>query len=40
MSGNTIRVKTLDLDCDFPEIANQLNQIVEEHFGVQKTAVR
>lgn len=32
MSGNTISVKTLDLDCDFSEIKRQLNQIVELHF--------
>lgn len=32
MSGNTISVKTLDLDCDFSEIKKQLNQIVEFHF--------
>lgn len=35
MSGNTISVKTLDLDCDFSEIANQLNKIVESHFGIE-----
>ena len=35
MSGNTISVKTLDLDCDFSEIANQLNKIVESHFGLE-----
>jgi 5-methylcytosine-specific restriction enzyme subunit McrC len=40
MSGNKISVKTLDLDCDFSEIANQLNKIVEQHFGVQKTAAQ
>jgi 5-methylcytosine-specific restriction enzyme subunit McrC len=40
MSGNKISVKTLDLDCDFSEIANQLNKIVEQHFGVQKTATQ
>ena len=34
MSGNKISVKTLDLDCDFSQIANQLNNIVEEHFGL------
>lgn len=33
MSGNTIRVKTLDLNRPFPEIAGQLNRIVAEHFG-------
>ncbi len=35
MSGNKISVKTLDLDCDFSEIANQLNKIVEMHFGLE-----
>ena len=34
MSGNRISVKTLDLDCDFSQIANRLNNIVEEHFGL------
>ena len=29
MSGNRISVKTLDLNCDFSEIANQLNAIAE-----------
>lgn len=33
MSGNTISVKTLDLNCDFREIAGQLNAIVEGYFG-------
>lgn len=32
MSGNKISVKTLDLNQDFPEIAAQLNEIVDEHF--------
>ena len=35
MSGNKISVKTLDLDCDFSEIAHQLNKIVELHFGIE-----
>lgn len=35
MSGNTISVKTLDLDCDFSEIAKQLDKIVESHFGIE-----
>ena len=35
MSGNKISVKTLDLDCDFSEIANQLNKIVEMNFGLE-----
>lgn len=34
MSGNQISVKTLDLNQEFPKIAEQLNRIVEEHFGV------
>lgn len=29
MSGNRISVKTLDLDCDFAEIARQLNGIAD-----------
>lgn len=33
MSGNKISVKTLDLNREFSEIAEQLNQIVEENFG-------
>ena len=33
MSGNTICVKTLDLDCDFSDIKNQLNSIVEGYFS-------
>lgn len=32
MSGNRIDVKTLDLNCDFSEIKEQLNGIVEEFF--------
>ncbi|QNO17916.1 5-methylcytosine-specific restriction endonuclease system specificity protein McrC [Caproicibacterium amylolyticum] len=34
MSGNKISVKTLDLNCEFPEIAAQLNLITREHFGI------
>ena len=34
MSGNRISVKTLNLDCDFDEIAGQLNQIAVEHFDL------
>lgn len=34
MSGNKISVRTLDLNCEFPVIAAQLNLIVEEHFGM------
>ena len=33
MSGNKISVKTLDLNCDFSEIAAQLNSIVSDYFG-------
>ena len=33
MSGNKISVKTLDLDCDFEKIAEQLDAIVDEYFG-------
>lgn len=33
MSGNRISVRTLDLNCEFPIIAAQLNSIVGEHFG-------
>lgn len=33
MSGNKISVKTLDLECDFEKIAEQLDAIVEEFFG-------
>lgn len=35
MSGNQISVRTLDLNCDFSEIASQLNAIVEEHFVLE-----
>ncbi len=34
MSGNIIDVKTLDLNQEFSVIANQLNQIVEDFFGM------
>lgn len=34
MSGNRISVKTLDLNCDFSEIAAQLNGIAEEYFDL------
>ena len=36
MSGNKISVKTLDLNLDFSQIAFQLNQIIEDHFGLVK----
>ena len=35
MSGNKISVRMLDLDCDFSAIAEQLNSIVETHFGLK-----
>lgn len=35
MSGNKISVRTLDLNCDFVEIAYQLNQIAEEYFSAK-----
>lgn len=34
MSGNTIHVKTLDLNVPFQEIARQLNEIVKSYFGI------
>lgn len=34
MSGNKISVKTLDLNCDFSDVAAQLNKIAAEHFGI------
>lgn len=33
MSGNKISVKTLDLDCDFEKIAEQLDEVVDEFLG-------
>lgn len=36
MSGNQISVRTLDLNSDFENIAEQLNGIVEEHFHLTK----
>lgn len=33
MSGNKVSVKTLDLNCEFAQIAAQLNAIVDDHFG-------
>lgn len=32
MSGNKISVKTLDLNCDFAQIAAQLDSIVDDYF--------
>ena len=34
MSGNKISVKTLDLNCSFDEIAEQLNIIAQTHFSI------
>ncbi len=34
MSGNKISVRTLDLNCEFSEIAAQLDMIAKEHFGI------
>lgn len=36
MSGNRISVKTLDLNVEFSEVKEQLNQIIEEIFGNEK----
>lgn len=36
MSGNEIAVRTLDLNCDFNDIAAQLNRIVAEYFELTK----
>jgi 5-methylcytosine-specific restriction enzyme subunit McrC len=36
MSGNKISVNTLDLDCDFAEIASQMNKIIELHFKIRR----
>ena len=33
MSGNRISVQTLDLDCNFEQIAAQLDAIASEYFG-------
>lgn len=33
MSGNKISVRTLDLNCDFTKIKEQLNSVIEEHFS-------
>lgn len=35
MSGNTIAVKTLDLNCDFHQITAQLDEIVKVYFELQ-----
>lgn len=36
MHGNQITVRTLDLNLPFAKIAEQLNTIVESHFGIQE----
>ena len=36
MSGNKISVKTLDLNCEFSQIAEQLDKIIEQYFDVKK----
>lgn len=36
MSGNKISVKTLDLNCEFSQIAEQLNKIIEQYLGIKK----
>lgn len=37
MGGNTISVKTLDLNCDFPEIKKQLDSIPLQYFANSKS---
>ncbi len=37
MSGNKISARSLNLDCNFSEIAQQLNNIAEEYFDIAKT---
>lgn len=32
--GNRIGFKTLDLDVAFPEVAEQLNQIIDDYLGL------
>lgn len=36
MSGNRIDVKTLNLNCEFSIIAEQLNSIAADFFGITK----
>jgi 5-methylcytosine-specific restriction enzyme subunit McrC len=36
MSGNKITVRTLDLNLEFQEIAEELNKIAYEHFGIRR----
>ena len=40
MSGNQITVRTLDLNLPFEEIARQLNEIAETHFGIAATPAK
>jgi len=35
MSGNTISVKTLDLNCEFAKVSAQLKEIVNEYFEIE-----
>jgi 5-methylcytosine-specific restriction enzyme subunit McrC len=39
MSGNTIFIRTLDLNCDFKNITQQLDNIVCNYFIIQKSIV-
>ena len=39
MSGNRIRVETLDLNQDFDGIKAHLNQIVNEYFNIEKAMI-
>lgn len=39
MSGNRISVRTLDLNCDFAEIAAQLNEIATNYFEIDEAKV-
>ena len=36
MTGNAVSVKTLDLNKDFSNIAEQLDNILEKHFEIYK----
>ena len=36
MHGNQITVRTLDLNLPFADIAKQLDDIAEAHFGIKK----
>lgn len=38
MSGNQITVRTLNLNLTFSDIAKQLNEIVESHFGITRAS--